>query len=87
MFVHLNCHSNYSFLAGEPPAAKSNGPSHVIGGTNRIDDLVRHAAALGFPALALTDTNGLYGAVPFYQSSCKAGIKPIFGTEIVQGTQ
>jgi DNA-directed DNA polymerase III PolC len=87
MFIHLNCHSNYSFLAGKPPETKSNGPSHAIGGANKLDDLVRRAAILGYPALALTDTNGLYGAVPFYQSSRKAGIKPIFGTEIVQETQ
>jgi DNA-directed DNA polymerase III PolC len=85
MFIHLNCHSNYSFLAGDSPEAKNN--CHVVGGANRIDDLVRHAATLGYPALALTDTNGLYGAVSFYQSARKAGIKPIFGTEILQGTQ
>jgi DNA-directed DNA polymerase III PolC len=85
MFIHLNCHSNYSFLAGDSPEAKNN--CHVVGGANSIDDLVRHASTLGYPALALTDTNGLYGAVSFYQSARKAGIKPIFGTEIVQGTR
>ena len=67
MFVHLNCHSNYSLLAG----------------TNRIDDLVRAAAAQGCPALALTDTNGLYGAIPFYQAALKVHIRPILGTEII----
>ncbi|MEE2986984.1 MAG: DNA polymerase III subunit alpha [Nitrospinota bacterium] len=67
MFVHLNCHSNYSLLAG----------------TNRVDDLVRAAAAQGCPALALTDTNGLYGAIPFYQAALKAHIRPILGTEII----
>ena len=61
--------------------------SHVVGGAGKIDDLVQHASALGYRALALTDTNGLYGAVPFYQSARKAGIKPIFGTEIVHGAQ
>ncbi len=66
MFVHLNCHSNYSFLAG----------------AGSIDDLVRRAAAMGCPALALTDTNGLYGAVTFYRSALDAGIRPILGTEI-----
>ena len=66
MFIHLNCHSNYSFLTG----------------ANRIDDLVRAAARAGCPALALTDCNGLYGAVAFYRSAHEAGIQPIFGTEI-----
>ncbi len=66
MFIHLNCHSNYSFLAG----------------ANRIDDLVRATARSGCPALALTDCNGLYGAVAFYRSAREAGIQPIFGAEI-----
>ena len=104
MFIHLNCHSNYSFLASTPLGSASDGfvmrskssggemsdctiSSHVAGGAGKIDDLVQHASALGYRALALTDTNGLYGAVPFYQSARKAGIKPIFGTEIVHGAQ
>lgn len=102
MFIHLNCHSNYSFLAnttlgsasGDSVMRSKNSDkpisdchSYVMGGANKIDDLVRHASTLRYPTLALTDTNGLYGAVPFYQSARKAGIKPVFGTEIVQGTQ
>ncbi len=31
------------------------------------------------PAVALTDTNGLYTAVPFYKAAQAAGIKPIVG--------
>ncbi len=31
------------------------------------------------PAVALTDTDGLYAAVPFYQAAKKAGVKPIVG--------
>ena len=34
------------------------------------------------PAVALTDTNGLYAAVPFYQAAKAAGIKPIVGVVI-----
>ncbi len=34
------------------------------------------------PAVALTDTNGLYAAVPFYQAAKKAGIKPIVGVTL-----
>ena len=33
-------------------------------------------------AVALTDTNGLYAAVPFYQAATAAGIKPIVGVMI-----
>lgn len=66
MFIHLNCHSNYSLLEGADP----------------IDSLVQAAATMGYPALALTDTNALYGAVAFYRSTQQAGIHPVFGAEI-----
>jgi len=38
---------------------------------------------MAMPALALTDTNNLSGAVEFYELSKAAGIKPIIGAEIV----
>ena len=34
------------------------------------------------PAVALTDTNGLYAAVSFYQTAKKAGIQPIIGVAL-----
>ena len=40
------------------------------------------AAELGMPALAVTDHEGLYGAVRFYQACKAAGIKPIVGVEL-----
>ncbi len=66
MFVHLHCHSHYSFLRGVAS------PEEIV------------AAAVGqkMPAVALTDTNGLYAAVPFYQAAKKAGIKPIVGVTL-----
>lgn len=66
MFIHLNCHSHYSFLAG----------------ADGIDSLVEAAQRLHCPALALTDTNGLYGAVPFQRAARTAGIRPVFGVEL-----
>lgn len=66
-FVHLHTHSNFSFMDG---AAS-------------IPGLVRRAASLGMPALALTDHQGLSGAVRFYQAARDAGIKPIIGCEVV----
>ena len=42
-------------------------------------------AALGYGALALTDTNGLYGAVPFCKAAKAAGIAPLLGAEIDGG--
>ncbi len=65
-FVHLHVHSNFSFL---------DGASHV-------EQLVARAAELGQPALALTDHDGLYGAVRFAKACAKHGIKPIFGAEV-----
>jgi len=68
-FVHLHVHSNYSLMSG----------------ASRVDEIVQAAALLGFGALALTDTNALHGAVPFYQACEAAGIRPILGAEIEVG--
>ncbi len=65
-YVELHCHSNFSFL---------DGASH-------IEELVLKARELGYPALALTDHNGLYGAMEFAQSARAWGLKPITGAEI-----
>ncbi len=65
-FVHLHVHTNFSF--GD--------------GAGRIDELVGAAQRLGMPALAITDHDGLYGAVRFYQACKAAGVKPIVGVEI-----
>ena len=65
-FVHLHVHSEYSLLDG----------------AIRMEQLVKKAASLEMPALALTDHGSLFGAVDFYQSAEKAGIKPIIGCEI-----
>ncbi len=70
MFAHLNCHSNYSFLSG----------------ANSIRDLVDTVNHIQCPALALTDTNGLYGAVEFDRVAKNAGIHPIFGVELTSQT-
>lgn len=65
-FVHLHAHSCFSFLDG----------------TSTPEDLVDAALDQGMDALALTDTNGLYGAVRFWNAARERGIKPIFGTEL-----
>jgi len=65
-YIELHCHSNFSLL---------DGASHP-------EDLASRAADLGMPALALTDHNGLYGAIRFYKACLKAGIKPIIGAEM-----
>ncbi|HTH70089.1 MAG TPA: error-prone DNA polymerase, partial [Candidatus Saccharimonadales bacterium] len=51
-------------------------------GASTVDDLLDAAAELGQDALALTDTNGLYGAVRFWNAARERGIKPIVGAEL-----
>ncbi len=65
-FTHLHTHSNFSFL----DAGSS------------VESLIDRAKALGYDALALTDHNGLYGAVRFYKYAMEVGIKPIIGAEM-----
>lgn len=69
-YIELHCHSNFSFL---------DGASHP-------EDLVEAAAQLCYPALALTDHNGLYGIVRFNQVAQRKGVRPIFGAEITLDT-
>lgn len=66
MFGYLHCNSWFSFLHG--------GSSPEV--------LAETAARLGIKALAITDRNGLYGAVRFQKACLKAGVKPVFGAEI-----
>src|SRR5580704_16571729 len=66
VFVHLHCHSHYSFLRVAAPP----------------EEIIAVAVAQKMPAVALTDTNGLYAAVPFYQAAKAAGVKPIVGVVI-----
>lgn len=65
-FTHLHVHSNFSFLDGG----------------SSVKALLDRAKDLSFEALALTDHNGLYGAIRFYEYALKVGIKPIIGVEI-----
>ncbi|NDG86316.1 MAG: PHP domain-containing protein, partial [Proteobacteria bacterium] len=66
-FVHLHVHSHNSFLSS----------------TIKISDLVKRAKAEGMPAIALTDTNNVFGAIEFYFACKDAGIKPIIGCDLV----
>jgi error-prone DNA polymerase len=65
-FAELHCHSHFSFLDGASP----------------VEDLVERAVELGLTALALTDHQGLYGAVRFASAAHEAGLRPIVGLEI-----
>ena len=64
-FTHLHVHSNFSLLDGAAT----------------VQELTGSAAAAGMKALALTDHNGLYGAVRFAQAARQMGLRPIIGVE------
>src|SRR3954463_5366457 len=53
-----------------------------LDGASLPEALVARAAALGYPALALLDRDGVYGAPRFHMAAKKAGIKAIIGAEL-----
>src|ERR687883_1335557 len=65
-FVHLHVHSSYSLLEG----------------ALKIGDLAKLAAADRQPALALTDSNNLFGALEFSEKLAEKGIQPIAGLQL-----
>ena len=66
MVTHLNIHTTYDLLHS----------------SLRIKDVVAKAAKEGYTALAITDTNVLYGYPQFYDACIAANIHPIFGMTI-----
>ena len=66
MYIELHCHSGFSFLDG----------------TSQPDQLAHEAKRLGYPALALTDNNGLYGSMIFAQAARQIELQPITGAEL-----
>jgi len=51
----------------------------LLEGVSSLDALLARAAACGYPALALTDTNNLYGAVAFVEAAARYGVRPLLG--------
>jgi DNA-directed DNA polymerase III PolC len=64
MFCHLHLHSAFSFLEG----------------TFSIPQFLFRIEEMGIQLIALTDTNGFYGTIPFYKFAKQLGIKPILGS-------
>jgi len=54
-----------------------------LDGASLPEDLIFNAAQKNIPAMALIDTNGVYGAPRFYGAAKKAGVKAIVGAEVV----
>lgn len=65
-FAHLHVHTEYSLLDG----------------ACRIEGLMDRVAALGQPAVAMTDHGVMYGAIDFYRAAKARGIHPVIGCEV-----
>jgi error-prone DNA polymerase len=66
VYIELHAASAFSFLQG----------------ASLPEALVDRAAELGYPALALLDRDGVYGAPRFHKAATAAGIRPIIGAEL-----
>jgi DNA polymerase-3 subunit alpha len=65
-FAHLHTHSHYSLL-------------QALGSPGA---LVNAALEQGVTAVALTDIDAMYGAIPFYKACKEKGVHPILGLEV-----
>ena len=65
-YIELRCRSAFSFLSG----------------ASLPEDLIEHAARLGYPAIALGDRDGVYGAPRFHQAAKKAGLRALVAAEL-----
>ena len=65
-YIELHCHSAYSFLDG----------------ASQPEELAVRAADLGYPALALTDHDGVYGSLEFAHAAKALGVRAITGAEV-----
>ncbi|HEX4599769.1 MAG TPA: PHP domain-containing protein, partial [Gemmatimonadales bacterium] len=68
-YCELHCHSAFSFLDG----------------ASLPEQLALTAAELGYPALALTDHNGVYGSMAFAHAAGQHGLQAITGAEVTLG--
>jgi error-prone DNA polymerase len=71
VYIELHAASAFSFLQG----------------ASLPEALVERAAALGYPAIALLDADGVYGAPRFHKAAKQAGLRAIIGAELTIGPQ
>lgn len=64
-YAHLHLHTEYSLLDG----------------ANKIEVLAKKIKELGMSSVAITDHGNMFGAIEFYKTMKKYGIKPIIGIE------
>ena len=69
-YAELHAHSAYSFLDG----------------ASQPEELVEEAVRLGLEAIALTDHDGFYGTVRFFEAAREWGMPTVYGAELSLGT-
>ncbi|MGW0248793.1 error-prone DNA polymerase [Nocardia goodfellowii] len=69
-YAELHAHSAYSFLDG----------------ASQPEELVEEAVRLGLEAIALTDHDGFYGTVRFFEAAKEWNMPTVFGSELSLGT-
>lgn len=70
-FIHLHVHSAYSLAEG----------------AISVKSLVKKCAEMKMPAVAITDSGNVFGAMEFSLECAKYGIQPIIGTRILLGPE
>src|SRR6056297_675331 len=65
-FIHLRVHTEYSLLEGAV----------------RLKKLPGMISDMGMPAVAITDTNNMFGALEFSEAASGAGLQPIIGCQV-----
>src|SRR5437879_8561804 len=68
-FVHLHVHSAFSLINGRP-------------GASSLEALAEAALERGMTTLALTDSNGVYGAMDFRRVTAAYGLRPVYGVAL-----
>src|ERR1700759_3619471 len=71
-------------MAAPPPYIELHAPSafSFLDGASSPLELAGAAAALGYPALALTDHDGIWGSMEFAHCAKGLGLRPITGAEL-----
>src|SRR5262245_7760783 len=73
-FVHLHVHSAFSIIGGGV-------------GASSLEALAEAAVERGYGTLALTDTNGVYGAMDFRRVTRAYGLRPVYGVALETETE
>jgi DNA polymerase-3 subunit alpha len=65
-FIHLHAHTAYSLSEG----------------AIKVKELIKLCQKHGMPAVAITDTNNMFGALEFATAAREAGVQPIIGCQL-----